>query len=130
MVRYFRFAHSLSCFKYRYNILWFKEPSFYTVSRVHTTRLNSRRTYFIILKIWNNIEVTNSKCYAFASSELLRLFFTSNFIKDDKYLTLPEVFFNPLPLHCVGLATALLVWLLITQDLSTLASVWLLSQFM
>jgi len=29
-------------------------------------------------------EEMNSKCYAFASSALLRLFFTSNFKKDDK----------------------------------------------
>jgi len=38
---------------------------------------------------------------------LLRLFFTSNFKKDDKYLAPPGIFFRtPYP-GCVGLATAL-----------------------
>jgi len=49
--------------------------------------------YFITLK--NNTEVTNRKCYGFASFALLRLFFTSNFKKDDKYLASPEFFFAP-----------------------------------
>jgi len=52
--------------------------------------------------------ITNSKCYAFASSALLRLFFTSNFKNDDKDLAPPENFFAP-P-GCVGLATALVFW--------------------
>jgi len=47
-----------------------------------------------ILKILkNNTEVTNSKCYVFASSALLRLLFTSNFKTDDKYLAPPKIFF-------------------------------------
>jgi len=41
----------------------------------------------------NNTEVANSKCYTFASSALLRHFFTSNFKNDDKYLAPPESFF-------------------------------------
>jgi len=41
----------------------------------------------------NNAEVTSSKCYDFASSALLRLLFTSNFKKDDKYLVPPKIFF-------------------------------------
>jgi len=40
----------------------------------------------------NNTEVTNSKCYAFASSALLRLFFTSNFKINDIYLAPPKLF--------------------------------------
>jgi len=36
----------------------------------------------------------NSKCYAFASVTLLRLFFTSNFKNDAKYLAPPENFFE------------------------------------
>jgi len=43
----------------------------------------------------------------FNSSALLRIFLTSNFKKDDKYLAPPEIFFVPSP-GCVGLATALL----------------------
>jgi len=58
-----------------------------------------RQNYFITLK--NNTEITNSKCYLFASSEFFRLFFTSNSKKDDKYLAPPEI-----PPR-VGLATAL-----------------------
>jgi len=49
------------------------------------------QTYFITLK--NNTEKTNSKCYAFVSSALLRLFFTSNFKNHDKYLVPPEIIF-------------------------------------
>jgi len=45
-------------------------------------------------------------CYVFASSALLRLFFTSNIKKDDNYLAPPEFCSLLLPC-CVGLATAL-----------------------
>jgi len=38
-----------------------------------------------------NTEETNSKCYP-SSRALLRLFFTSNFKNDDKYLASPEIF--------------------------------------
>jgi len=41
----------------------------------------------------NNTQVTNSN--EFASSALLRHFFTSNFKNDDKYLAPPEIFFAP-----------------------------------
>jgi len=44
----------------------------------------------------NNTEVTNSKCYDFASSALLRLRFTSNF-KKDKYLATSEKNVRPPP---------------------------------
>jgi len=44
----------------------------------------------------NNTEATSSKCYVFGSSALLRLFFTSNFKKEDKYLAPPKIFFAPL----------------------------------
>jgi len=45
----------------------------------------------------NNTEVASSKCYVFASSALLRLFFTSNFKNDDKYLAPPKIFLAPPP---------------------------------
>jgi len=57
----------------------------------------------------NNTKVTNIKYYAFGSSTLLLLFFTSNFKKDDRYLAPLEIFF--VPPGCVGLATALLIQL-------------------
>jgi len=56
-------------------------------------RFSRNLLYIIILK--NHTEETNSKCYAFASSALLCLFFTSNFKKDDNYLVPPEIFFAP-----------------------------------
>jgi len=52
---------------------------------------------FLDITLKNNLEVAKSKCYAFASSTLLHLFFTSNFKNDDKYLALPEIFFAPPP---------------------------------
>jgi len=44
----------------------------------------------------------NSKCYAFTSSAHLRLFFTSNFKNDDKYLASPEIFCPPPPPDLLG----------------------------
>jgi len=47
----------------------------------------------------NSTEVANSKCYAYASSTLLCLFFTLNF-KNDKYLVLLDIFCPPPPPLC------------------------------
>jgi len=61
-------------------------------------------TYFINFK--NNTKVINSKCYAFATSPLLRLFFSSNFKNDDKYLTPLEIYSPPPPRVVVATALA------------------------
>jgi len=101
----------LSCFKklnqkwYNFlDILKFRNGQWYlfpfNLSEQHTLK---NKTEEITLK--NNTEETNNKCYTFASSALLCLFFTSYFKKDDNYLAPPESFFAP-P-GCVALATAL-----------------------
>jgi len=55
---------------------------------------------FLDITLKNNTEVAKSKCYAFASSTLLRLFFTSNFKIDNKYFAPPEIFFALPPRLC------------------------------
>jgi len=55
-----------------------------------------------MITLKNNTKETNSKCYAFASSALLCLFFTSNLKKDYKYLVPPEIFWPPTRLCWAG----------------------------